>query len=69
MLLPQFFFFQCLLGDNGSGILNVFDTNKHLNTMKNHKVVQIPLHILTVCLLRTTALFIKDYPFFGWKAV
>ena len=26
---------------NGSGIINVFETNKHLNTMQNHWVVQI----------------------------
>ena len=38
--------------------------------MKNHRVVQIRLHILAICLLRTTASFNKDHPaFFFWKVV
>ena len=32
--------------------------------MQNHWVVQIRLHILAIRLLRTTASFIKDHPFF-----
>ena len=51
-------------GDNGSGILYVIETNKHLNTMQNHCVVQIRLHILAISLLRTTASFIKEQPVF-----
>ena len=49
---------------HGSGVLNVIKTNKHLNTMGNHWVVQIRLHILAIRLLRTTALFVKDHPVF-----
>ena len=62
VLFNVFFFY--LHGDNGSGILNVFETNKHLNTMQNHWVVQIRLHILAIPLLRTTAWFIQDHPVF-----
>ena len=59
-----------ILGDNGSSNLNVFETNKNLNTMENPWVVQIRLHILVVCLFRTTPSFIKDHQiFFCWKAV
>ena len=57
-------FFFHLHGDDGSGILNIFETNKHQNTMQNHWVVQIRLHILAITLLRTTASFIKDHPAF-----
>ena len=51
-------------GDTGWGILNVFETNKHFNTMKTHLVVQIQIHILAIDVLKTTALFIKDHPVF-----
>ena len=57
-------FFFYIHGDNGSGILNVFKTNKHLNTLQNHWVVQIRLHILAIRLLRTTSLFLLDHPVF-----
>ena len=57
-------YFFYLHGDNGSGILNVFETNKHLNTMQNPWVVQSRQHVLSICLLRTTASFIKDNPVF-----
>ena len=57
-------YFFYIHGDNESGIFNVIETNKHLNTMKNHCVVQIRLHILAICLLRTTALFINDHSVF-----
>ena len=40
----------------------MFETNKHLNTMPKHWVVQIRLQILAIRLLRTTASFIKDHP-------
>ena len=52
--------------DNGSGILNVFETNKnkHLNTMQNHWVVQIRQHILAICLLKTAASFIRTTLYF-----
>ena len=56
--------FFYLHGDYGLGILNVFETNKHLSTMQNHWVVQIRLHI---CLLKTTTLFIKDHLVFFWE--
>ena len=55
--------------DNGSGIFNVIETNKHLNTMQNHWVVQIRLHILAIRLLRTTASFFKDTQYFLLESV
>ena len=68
MLFLYIFFcnvcFFYIHGDNGSGILNVFKTNKHLNTLQNHWVVQIRLHILAIRLLRTTSLFLLDHPVF-----
>ena len=42
------FYLFYLYGDNGSGILNVFETNRHLNTMQNNWVVQIIRHILAI---------------------
>ena len=57
-------YFFYIHGDNGSGILNVIEEKKHLNTIQNHWVVQIRLHILAFSLLRTTASFIKDHPVF-----
>ena len=70
----RFFCWLCLFfniyGDNGSGNLNVSKTNKHFNTMKIHWVVLIRIHDLAICLLGTTALFIKDQTgIFYWKAV
>ena len=38
-----------LHGDNNSGILNVFERNKHLNTIQNHRVVQIRLRQGSFC--------------------
>ena len=52
-------FFFHIHGDNGSGNLNVFKTIKYLNAMQNHWVVQIRIHIFAICLLRTTASFLK----------
>ena len=47
--------------DNSSGILKqIFESNKHLNTMQNHWVVQMRLHFLAIFLLSNTASFIKD---------
>ena len=51
-------------GDTGSINQNVFETNKHLNTMQTPWVVHIRLHMLVVCLLRTTPSFIKDHQIF-----
>ena len=51
-------------GDNGSGILNVIETNKHLSTKQNHWVVQTILQFLVIRLLRTTTLFIRATLFF-----
>ena len=56
-LLSMFFFFY-IHWDNVLGILNGFKTNKHLNPMQIHLVVQIRLHILA------TSLFFKDYHVF-----
>ena len=50
--------------DNESGILNALKTNKHLNTMQNHLLVPIRLHILTIRLLMTSASFINYHPGF-----
>ena len=49
---------------NGSGIPNVFKTNKDLSTMQKHWMVQIRQWILAVSLLETTAKFITDHPVF-----
>ena len=57
-------YFFYLHGDNGSGILNVFETKKYLNSMQTYWVVQIILHILAISLFRNTALFIKDHHVF-----
>ena len=57
-------YFFYLHGKLVSGILNVFETNKHSNKMQNHWVVQIKLHILVIHVLRATAWFIKDHPIF-----
>ena len=62
-LLSLYFCFY-VQEDNGSGNQNLFGTNKHVNTMQNHWVFQIRLDILAICLIRTTALFIKNHPVF-----
>ena len=51
-------YFFYLHGDNGSGISNVVETNKNLNTKQNHWVVPIRWHLLVFSLFRTIALFL-----------
>ena len=70
--LVIFFFqwqFSYFHGDNGSGILNVFETKEYLDTIQNYLLVQIRLHMVAIPFLGTTALFIKDHPALVLEAV
>ena len=58
--------FISFYGENGSGILNVFETNKHLNTKQNNLVVQIRRNIFAIAMAKMLRpSFIQDRPVFN----
>ena len=64
LILDNFLLSKFLYRDSGSGILNVLEANKHLNTMQIHWVIQIRQNIFSIPLLRTIASFIQDHHVF-----